>query len=176
MSNETDNLPVGPELDARVLVSLGWRWMRDRKRGLCSLWPPDDRRGTWRQWHADNWGPDTHEPVIGCPPVDQRYDDWEYGSCSKRRQRRPGWHAETVRSGIPFPSTRWDDAGDVLAELHRRGTTEAIYYDRDTELYRVELDMGSAVFRASAPTMPLALCLACADMDGGYTRRGREVQ
>ena len=123
MSDRPDpsTLPAGEELDAIVLCASGWRWMRNRKRGLCSLWPPADDGGVWRHWRPDNWSPTSHEPFVGWPMEAERFSDWKRGSASEYRKPGPEYVEQWTRSGIPSPSTRPDDFAAVCRHLETLG-------------------------------------------------------
>lgn len=75
--------PENLELCARLLVRFcGWRWMREKKRGLCVLMPPFPASfgvGVWMaypQCETLEQEAEHYAAVSIVPPMDERFADW----------------------------------------------------------------------------------------------------
>lgn len=155
------------ERDALVLQRLfGWKWMRDKHKGLCAFHPPVPTEwGIIGQWEPTMWGPDVYEPVEGTPPIEQRYSDWATSGSSKTIGRG-NW-----QSGMPRPGTDPVAALEVEAEMYWRGWLMNFQrrlidcWNVSTYLPGIASDFPDApemspLIRVSAPTLPIGIVVA----------------
>jgi hypothetical protein len=158
------------ELEARLLVRwCSWRWMRNRKKGLCLLWPPFDGSewepspGYVKQEDEDA----SMEQVVGVPTIEERFSDW-HRACAKRVSERE------VVFGMPALSMSLDACAMLIQavglrgydfEIHRqcyvgRGdgwTVDVRILRGDTHEQVAECDMPMGEFSAASEAMAIAM-------------------
>jgi hypothetical protein len=113
------------ELECRLLVRFcGWRWMRDRNRGLCMLRPPLE--GSDWEPSPDYVGDENvHlELLLNTPTPDERFHDWRTGGACRYPNGRNWPVCESGHPGISVSIDACDVLVEALVELGYMVTTE----------------------------------------------------
>lgn len=110
------------ELEARLLVRwMGWRWMRDRSRNLCTLRPPFEG-SEWESSPGFAGGAEGEarhlELLATVPSIAERFSDWAENGATRFPYGGENFHR--AEFGMPPLSTSLDSCSHLKAALLRR--------------------------------------------------------